>query len=92
MNSPTLASDGDHMHRYLIASAIINLAFLIGTTTATTAEETRVQHREWMKKFGNPGGSLNGPIAAQDTKIYQIDLQDCRVLEKDDRSNAPEAC
>lgn len=80
------------MHRYLIASTIINLVFLIGTTTVTTAEETRVQHREWMRKFENQGGSLNGPIAAQDAKIYQIDLRGCRILEKDDRSNAPEAC
>jgi hypothetical protein len=80
------------MHRYFIACAIIGSALLVGTAGAATAEETRVQHLEWMRKFGNPGGSMNGLIAAQDSKIYRIDLQTCHTGRNDDQSKASEAC
>jgi hypothetical protein len=80
------------MHRHLFACAIIGSAVLFAATSSANAEETRVQHREWMRKFSNPGGSLNGLIAAQDSNVYRVDLQSCKIGSEDAQFEAPEAC
>jgi hypothetical protein len=80
------------MHRHLIACAIIGSAFLANSATGFAAEDTRVQHLEWMRKFGNPGGSMNGLIAAQDSKVYRIDLQLCHTDNEKEEFDAANAC
>lgn len=80
------------MHRQFLASSIIGLALLVGAAGVATADETRVQHREWMRKFGNPGGSMNGLIAAQDSEIYRINLQLCHTDKEKEKSDTANAC
>lgn len=77
------------MHKRLLACATLATASLIGAMASANAEETRAQHREWMRKFGDPGGSLNGAISTQDVKVYRIDLSGCKSANKDSQ---PEAC
>lgn len=80
------------MHNRLLACAIMGAASLIVATTYANAEETRAQHREWMRKFGNPGGSLNGSISTQDAEVYRIDLVGCKSGSKDDQSETHQTC
>jgi hypothetical protein len=80
------------MHRQFLACTIIGSAFLVGAAGAATAEETRVQHREWMRKFSNPGGSLNGVIAVQEAKIYRVDSRSCDTVGNKLQLETSEAC
>jgi hypothetical protein len=80
------------MHKRLLACAIIAATSLVGAATFASAEETRAQHREWMRKFADPGGSLNGLISPQDAKIYRTDLLGCKSESKSTQPEISEAC
>jgi hypothetical protein len=80
------------MHKHLLICAVLGAASLLGATTYANAQETRAQHREWIRKFGDPGGSLNGSISTQDTKVYRIDLLSCQSGRNEDQSEKHQTC
>lgn len=80
------------MQRHLLACVIIGSALLGGVAEAGAADETRMQHREWMRKFSNPGGSMNGVIAVQKAEIYRVAPQRCNAVGERPQHETTDVC
>jgi len=81
---------------FLTHSFAVAMAFLLAAVgSVQAAEGTRPQHREWMRKFETPAGTLRGDPSAHSAVSLEDDFAepgDCTGSTGRDRSTGSSHC